>query len=148
MQISFSGLQPDANFIQWAASQMQISFSGLPAECKKKISFSGPPARCKFHSVGCHGRKFHSVGCHGCKFHTVGRQPDANYILLAALQYKIPKFINSLHAAGDQPNEICIQLAAPNLSTVCMQLVTNQMKFASSSTFLTPKLPFATLRTI
>jgi hypothetical protein len=23
------------------------------------------------------------------------------------MQYKIPKFINSLHAAGHQPNEIC-----------------------------------------
>jgi hypothetical protein len=28
------------------------------------------------------------------------------------ISLKIPKFINSLHVAGDQPNEICIQLAA------------------------------------
>jgi hypothetical protein len=48
----------------------------------------------------------------GCKFHSVSRQPDANWIRLAAMQYKIPKFINSLHAAGDQPNEICNWLSA------------------------------------
>jgi hypothetical protein len=47
-----------------------------------KISFSWPPS--------------------GCKFHSVGPQLDANCILLAAMQYKIP----SLHAASDQPNEI------------------------------------------
>jgi hypothetical protein len=28
------------------------------------------------------------------------------------MQYKIPKFINSFHAAGNQPNEIYIWLAA------------------------------------
>jgi hypothetical protein len=69
-----------------AASQMQVSFSRM------QISFSWPPARCKFHSVG--------------------RQPDANFIRLAAMQYKIHKCINSLHAAGHLPNEICIWLAA------------------------------------
>jgi hypothetical protein len=53
-----------------------------------QISLSGLPARCKFHSVG--------------------RQLDAKSIC----QYKIPKFINSLHAAGAQPNEIFILLAA------------------------------------
>jgi hypothetical protein len=37
---------------------------------------------------------------------------DSNCIWLAAMQYKIPKFINNLHAASDKPNEICIQLAA------------------------------------
>jgi hypothetical protein len=57
-----------------------------------QISFSRPPT--------------------GCKFHSVGHQTDANCIRLAAIQQKIPKFVNSLHAAGDQPNEICIQLAA------------------------------------
>jgi hypothetical protein len=31
------------------------------------------------------------------------------------MQYKIPKFINSLHAAGDQPNEICILLVASQM---------------------------------
>jgi hypothetical protein len=46
-----------------------------------------------------------------CKFHSVGRQPDANCIRLAAMQYKIP----SLHAASDQPNEICILLAASQM---------------------------------
>jgi hypothetical protein len=61
------GCQPDANFIQPAASRMQNSFSR-------------PPARCKFHSVR--------------------HQLDANCIQLVAMQYKIPKFINSLHAAG------------------------------------------------
>jgi hypothetical protein len=44
----------------------------------------------------------------GCKFHSVGRQPDANSNRLAAMQYKMP----SLHAASDQPHEICILLAA------------------------------------
>jgi hypothetical protein len=73
------GHQPVANFIQSAASWMQISFSQPPA---------------------------------GCKFHSVSRQPDANCIRRAAMQYKIPRFINSLHVAGDQPNEICIRLAA------------------------------------
>jgi hypothetical protein len=63
-----------------------------PATSVMQISFSRPPAGFKFHSVGC--------------------QPDANCIPLAAMQYKIPKFVNSLHAAGHQPNEICIQLAA------------------------------------
>jgi hypothetical protein len=47
-----------------------------------QISFSWPPS--------------------GCKFNSVSRQPDANCILLAAMQYKIP----SLHAASDQPNEM------------------------------------------
>jgi hypothetical protein len=65
----------------------------------------------------------------GCKFHSVSRQPDANFIQLAAIrmhilfsrrqpdgnciwqaamQYKIP----SLRAASNLPNEICILLAA------------------------------------
>jgi hypothetical protein len=92
--------QPDANFIQWAASRMQILFSR-------------PPAGFKFYSVG---RQLDANFCrHGCKFHLVGRQPDENCIWLAALQYKIPKFINSLHAAGDQPNDICIPLAASRM---------------------------------
>jgi hypothetical protein len=63
----------------------------------------------------------------GCKFHSVGRQPDANRIGLAAIQYKIPKFINSLHAAGDQPNEIRIRLAAN-----WMQIL---QKYAASTLF-------------
>jgi hypothetical protein len=50
----------------------------------------------------------------GCKFNSVGRQPDANCIRLAAMQYKIP----SLHAASDQPNEICILLAASQMQTL------------------------------
>ncbi len=50
-----------------------------------------------------------------CEFHSVGRQLDANYIWLAAMQYKIPKLINSLHAAGKQPNEIYIRLAASRM---------------------------------
>jgi hypothetical protein len=56
-----------------------------------QISFSLPPSECKFHSVGC--------------------QPDANCIQPAAMQYKI----HSLHAASDQPNEICILLAASQM---------------------------------
>jgi hypothetical protein len=47
----------------------------------------------------------------GCKFHSVGRQPVANCIQLAAMQYKIP----SLHTASNQPNEICILLAASQM---------------------------------
>jgi hypothetical protein len=68
----------------------------------------------------------------GCKSHSDCRQPDANFIQLAAIrmqisfsrplagcklhpasamQYKIP----SLHAASDQPNEICILLAASQM---------------------------------
>jgi hypothetical protein len=47
----------------------------------------------------------------GCKFHSVNRQPDANCIRLAAMQYKM----HSLHAASDQPNEICILLAASRM---------------------------------
>jgi hypothetical protein len=47
----------------------------------------------------------------GCKFHSVCRQPDANCIRLAAIQYKIP----SLHAASDQPHEIYILLAASRM---------------------------------
>jgi hypothetical protein len=79
-------------YIQLSASQMQISFSWMPIPISQMhISFSRPPT--------------------GCKFHSVGRQPDANCIGLAAIQYKKAKFINSLHAAGDQPNEICIPLA-------------------------------------
>jgi hypothetical protein len=61
------------------------------AACRMQISFSQPPAGCKFHSVGC--------------------QPDANCIQLAAMQYKI----TSLHAASDQPNEICMLLAASRM---------------------------------
>jgi hypothetical protein len=48
----------------------------------------------------------------GCKFYSVSCQPDANCIRLVVMQYKIPKFINSLHAAGDQLNDICIWLVA------------------------------------
>jgi hypothetical protein len=51
----------------------------------------------------------------GCKFHSVSRQPDAKCIRPAVMQYKIPNFINSLHAAGDQPNEICIWLEASQM---------------------------------
>jgi hypothetical protein len=50
----------------------------------------------------------------GCKFNSVSYQPDATCILLAALQYKIPKFINvacgrrptelNLHPTGGQPD--------------------------------------------
>jgi hypothetical protein len=64
------GRQPDANFIQSAASRMQISFSW-------------PPAECKLH-------------------------PASGL----AIQNTQRKFINSLHVAGDQPNEICIRLTA------------------------------------
>jgi hypothetical protein len=39
------------------------------------------------------------------------RQPDANCIRLAAMQYKIL----SLHVASDQANEICILLAASRM---------------------------------
>jgi hypothetical protein len=72
-----------------------------------KFASSWRPAGCNFHTAGC---KFQSARC---KFNLVGCQPDANFIQSAAsqIQYKIPKFINSLHAAGDQPNEICIWLA-------------------------------------
>jgi hypothetical protein len=63
-----------------------------PATSGMQISFCRPPA--------------------GCKFHSVGRQPDANCIRLVAMQYKIPKFIKSLHAAGHQQNEIFIRLTA------------------------------------
>ncbi len=56
------------------------------AASQVQISFSRPPA--------------------GCKFLSVGHQPDANCIRRAAMQYKIPKFINSLHVARDQLNEI------------------------------------------
>jgi hypothetical protein len=46
----------------------------------------------------------------------VSRLPaDENCILLAAMQDKISKLITSLHAAGDQPNEICIQLVASRM---------------------------------
>jgi hypothetical protein len=85
------------------------------AASRMQISFSRPPA--------------------GCKYNSVGRQPDANCIQLAArrmqisfsrppAEYKLhlasglaiqntqPLFINSLHLAGDEPNEICIQLVA------------------------------------
>jgi hypothetical protein len=65
------------------------------ASSRLQISFSQPPS--------------------GCKFHSVGHQLDANCIWLAAMQYQIPKFINSLHAAGDQPNEICILLVASQM---------------------------------
>jgi hypothetical protein len=61
------------------------------AASRMQISFSPPPA--------------------GCKFHSVGHQLDANCIWLAAMQYKIPR----LHAASDQPNEICILLAASRM---------------------------------
>ncbi len=61
------------------------------AASRMQISFSWPPS--------------------GCKFHSVCRQPNANCIWLAAMQYKIP----SLHAACDQPNEICILLAASRM---------------------------------
>jgi hypothetical protein len=67
-------------------------------------------ASCKFL------QKLHSVGHQLFSvYHSVGRQPDAICIRLAAMQYKIPKFINSLHEAGDQPNEICIRLAATQM---------------------------------
>jgi hypothetical protein len=62
-----------------------------------QISFSWPPS--------------------GCKFHSVGRQPDANCIWLAAMQYKIP----SLHVASDQPNEIRILLAASQIQILQKQ---------------------------
>jgi hypothetical protein len=47
----------------------------------------------------------------GMQIHSVNRQPDANCIRLAAMQYKLP----SLHAASDQPNEICIMLVASQM---------------------------------
>jgi hypothetical protein len=86
------GRQPDASFIQLADSRMQTSSSW-------------PPARCKFHSVGC--------------------QPDANFIQSATsrMQYasglrpcntKYPN-LSMWHVAGDQPNEICIWLAASRM---------------------------------
>jgi hypothetical protein len=65
------------------------------AASQMQISFRWPPAGCKFHSIGC--------------------QLDANCIRLAAMQYEIPKFINSLHVTVDHTNEICIQLAASQM---------------------------------
>jgi hypothetical protein len=88
MQISFSRMQISFSRMQISFSRMQISFSRM------QISFS-------------HFSRLPT----GCKFHSVSRQPDANCIWLAAIKYKIPKFINSLHTAGNQLNEICIQLA-------------------------------------
>ncbi len=43
----------------------------------------------------------------GCKFHSVGRQPDANCIRLVAMQYKIPKYINSQHVFQDKGLAYC-----------------------------------------
>jgi hypothetical protein len=66
-----------------------------------QISFSQSTAGCKFHSVRRHP---------DANF-IVSRQPDANCIRLAAMQYKVP----SLHAASDLPNEICILLVASRM---------------------------------
>jgi hypothetical protein len=71
-----------------------------------QISFSRPPDRCIFHSDGL--------------------KPDANCIWLAAMQYKIPKFINSLHVAGNQPNETASgwQLVDANFAEIsCFHIV-------------------------
>jgi hypothetical protein len=93
--------KPNANFIQLAASRMQISLSRLPA---------------------------------GCKFHSVGYQPDANCIQVAALQYKIPKFINvasgrrptewNLHPAGGQPDTNFAEISGKHAGTTFFQIKT------------------------
>jgi hypothetical protein len=49
----------------------------------------------------------------GCKFHSEGYQQDANCIRLAALQYKIPKFINV--AGCRQPTELNLHLVGHQL---------------------------------
>jgi hypothetical protein len=80
-------------YIQLAASQMQISFSRVQISISRmQISVSQLPT--------------------GSKFHSVGRRASRLQIAFGEwLSNKIPKFIYSLHAAGEQPNEICIWLA-------------------------------------
>jgi hypothetical protein len=48
------------------------------------------------------------------------------------LQYKIPKFINSLYAAGDQPNEICILLAASRMQILQKQAASTLLSCPST----------------
>jgi hypothetical protein len=76
--------QLDANFIQWAASRMQISFSG-------------PPAGCKFHSVG-HQPDANCIWLAALQYkipkfinslHAAGDQPNEICILLAASRTQI-----------------------------------------------------------
>jgi hypothetical protein len=76
------------------AANCSVFIIQLPAS-RMQISFRRPPA--------------------GFKFHSVSHQPNANCIRLAAMQYKINKYINSLHMAGNQPNEICIWPAASQM---------------------------------
>ncbi len=95
--------QPDANFIQSAAIRMQISSSRLPA---------------------------------GCKFNSVGYQPDANFIQSATSWMQIAsgkrpcntKYPNlsTWHVAGDQPNEICIRLAASRMQILQKSAATHR----------------------
>ncbi len=60
-----------------------------------------------------------------CKFHSVSCQPDANFIQLAAIRMQIS-------FSRRQPYANCIRLAAMQYKYPdCMRLVTNQMKFAS-----------------
>jgi hypothetical protein len=68
-----------------------------------QISFSQPPARCKFHSVDCQPLASHQPLAR-CKLHPASGHAIQN-----------TKFINSLHVAGNQPNEICIWLAASQM---------------------------------
>jgi hypothetical protein len=58
-----------------------------------QISFSQPPAGCKLHSIA------------------AIRMQISIQSAASRMQYKIPSF----HAASDQPNEICILLAASRM---------------------------------
>jgi hypothetical protein len=69
-------------------------------------------AGCKFHSVICQpDANFIQLAAIWMQISFSRRQPDANCIRLEAMQYKLP----SLHAASNQPNEICILLAASRM---------------------------------
>jgi hypothetical protein len=74
--------------IQLAASQMQVSFSQLPAGCK-------------FHSVGC------LLDANFIQSATSRMQIASGW---QPCNTKYPN-LSMWHVAGDQPNKICIRLA-------------------------------------
>jgi hypothetical protein len=78
------GHQPDANFIQSAASRMQISFRRQPARCKFHSVGHQPEANCiRLAALQCKIPKFIN------SLHVAGNQPKEICIWLAASRMQI-----------------------------------------------------------
>jgi hypothetical protein len=63
--------------------------------------------------------------------HPVGCQPDANFIQWSASLMQISFSRPPWMQIASGYSSLAVYVKYPNLSTVCMWLATNQMKFAS-----------------